>query len=148
MVNIDAMKKPILVNWGKINKEDLDACWAFEQFAGKSLDEAEALFQVNALYYQEALSSMPATAFNFYVKAFVNYITSERACGDADGASSFLHMVVWMLKENRNIIANDTQHLLVRTAEYVANHQWFYEASKDIYGVFPDLYAEILTLTN
>lgn len=140
------MRKPTRVEWGKVNQEDLDAQWAFEQFAGKSLDEAETLFQSNALYYQEALSSMPATAFNFYVKAFVNYITSERACGDADGASSFLHMIIWMLRENRNIIAKEIERLLVRSAESVANNQWFYQADKDIYGLFSDLSAQILML--
>jgi hypothetical protein len=141
------MKIPSIADWGEIDNEDLDAAWAFKQFSGKSLEEAEALFQSNALCYQEDLQSMPATAFNFYAPALVKYLTSERAAGDPDGASSFLHMVIWMLKTRRDIIAPETEKLLVSATEHIAKNQVFYDADVGIYGQFPSLYAEVLSLS-
>lgn len=101
------------------------------------------MFQENALYYQEDLQSMPAAAFNFYAPALVRYITSPQATGDSDGASSFLHMVSWMLKTQRNIISPETEQLLLSAAEQVSRNQTFYEADIGIYGEFPEVYMEI-----
>ena len=142
------MKKLNIADWGEIDQRDLDAAWAYRQFAGKSFDDAEALFQSNALYYQEDLQSMPAAAFNFYAPALVKYLTSERAAGDSDGASSFLHTIIWMLKTRRSIIATETAKLLLSAADHIAKHQQFYDADVSIYGHFSDLYAEILGLSN
>jgi len=141
------MKIPSIADWGEIDKEDLDAVWAYKQFSGKSFEEAEALFQSNALYYQEDLQSMPATAFNFYAPALVKYLTSERAAGDSDGASSFLHTLIWMLKTRRDIIAPETEQLLVSAAEHIAKNQVFYDADIGIYGQFPSLHTKILRLS-
>ena len=101
------------------------------------------MFQENALYYQEDLQSMPASAFNFYAPALVKYITSPQAAGDSDGASSFLKMVSWMLKTQRNIISPETELLLLGAAEQISQNQDFYEADVSIYGEFQDVYAEI-----
>lgn len=137
------MKIPTSSDWGEINRDDLDADWAYKTFLGKSFDEAVAMFQENALNYQEDLQSMPAAAFNFYALALVEYITSPKAAGDSDGASSFLHMVSWMIKTQRNIISPETERLLLGAAEQVSRNQTFYEADTDIYGEFPEVYAEI-----
>jgi hypothetical protein len=142
------MNKPSISDWGEIDKKDLDAAWAFKQFSGKSFEEAEALFQSNALYYQEDLQSMPAAAFNFYAPALAKYLTSERAAGDSDGASSFLHTMVWMFKTRRNIITPETEQLLVSAADHVARNQGFYDADVSIYGQFSSLYSEILSLAS
>ncbi|HKQ39872.1 MAG TPA: hypothetical protein VJ063_17470 [Verrucomicrobiae bacterium] len=47
---------------------DLDGKTAVRHFLGKSLDEAEALFQEASLVYQEDLMFMGASAFRFYVQ--------------------------------------------------------------------------------
>jgi hypothetical protein len=140
------MKIPSRTDWGDIDQNDLDAEWAFKQFFGKSFDEAEAMFQYNALYYQEDLSSMPAAAYNFYAPALVKYLTSDRAVGDADGASSFLNMVAWMLKNRRDIIAPETKEILLKAAEYIAKNQQNYVADDGVYGSFSDVYEEIENL--
>ena len=137
------MKIPTRADWGEIDHDDLDADWACKTFLGKSFDEAVAMFRENALYYQEDLQSMPAFAFNFYAPALVKYITSSQAAGDSDGASSFLHMVSWMLKTRRNIISSETELLLLGAAEQISRNQAFYEADVSIYGEFQDIYAEI-----
>jgi hypothetical protein len=137
------MRIPTGADWGEINHDDLDAAWAYKTFLGKSFNEAVAMFQENALYYQEDLQSMPAAAFNFYAPALVKYITSPQAAGDSDGASSFLHMVSWMLKTQRNIISSDTESLLLAAAEQVSRDQAFYDADVAIYGDFKEEYADI-----
>jgi hypothetical protein len=140
------MPIPSRADWGAIDENDLDAKWAFDTFLGKSFAEAEAMFQSHALHYQEDLQSMPPVPFNFYAPALIRYVTSERARGDADGGSSFLHLVSGLLKSNRPIMHPDTEQALVSAAKQVAERQEFYEADVAIYGYFADAYAEIQQL--
>jgi hypothetical protein len=144
---LDTMQIPSRDDWGQINENDLDAKWAFDAFLGKSFAEAEAMFEKNALYYQEDLQSMPHVPFNYYAPALVKYITSDRAKGDSDGASSFLRLIIWLLKSNRTVMTPQTEQALVAAAEQVAGRQDFYEADLDIYGDFADLYKEISELS-
>jgi hypothetical protein len=65
--------------------EGNDERCAREHFLGKSLDEAEALFRQNALFYEEDLLWMGAPAFRYYVPAFIRYIRSEHSRCDPDG---------------------------------------------------------------
>ena len=140
------MSQPTRADWGDIDETDLDAQCAFKQFFMKSFSEAEEMFQANALYYQEDLQSMPSAAFNFYAPALAKYITSERARGDSDGASSFLHMVVWMLKTARAAIAPEIETVLLDASRRIAKDQQFYGADVDIYGRFSEVCAEIQDL--
>ena len=140
------MKIPSKKEWGVIEKDNLDAEWAFKQFAGKSLDDAEKMFRENALYYQEDLLSMPSVAFNFYAPVFAKYILSEYAESDSDGASSFLHMIIELLQMNRTLATPETLKLLLNTAKTVSNKQNYYDANIDIYGEFPELYNRIMQL--
>ena len=133
------MKTPSRTDWGSIDSEDLDAEWAFKQFYGKSFDEAEAMFQENALYYQEDLQSMPYIPFNFYAPALAKYLTSKRASCDADGASSFL-------QTRPEVISEKTREVFVSVSSNIARNQQYYDADVDIYGNFSDLYAQIQKL--
>jgi hypothetical protein len=129
---------PTRAEWGQVDPDDLDAHWAFEQFLGKSFADAEDLFATNALYYGEALESMPPIPFNFYACALARYLTSNRARGDADGASSFLNRLAWILQTRPEIVFAETKATLLSTAEHVAANQAFYEASESIYKRFPE----------
>jgi hypothetical protein len=137
------MQIPSRADWGDIDKNDLDAQWAFDTFLGKSFSEAEAMFAGNALYYQEDLQSMPAVPFNFYAPALIKYITFGRAKGDSDGASSFLHLVIWLLKSRRGILGAEMERALLAAAGHVARRQDFHGADISIYGNFADLDGEI-----
>lgn len=137
------MKTPSAADWGVINYEDLDAEWAFKTFFGKSMHEADLMFQRNAFQYQEDLQSMPAIPFNFYVHALIRYITSPHAAGDSDGASSFLHLIASLLKSNPSIIYPETRTALLKTAFTVSQQQMYYEADISIYGSFTETYALI-----
>lgn len=140
------MTIPDRADWGEIDENDLDANYAFKQFFGKSRSEAEQMFQRNALHYQEDLQSMPAEPFNFYAPVFAKYILSKNARGDSDGASSFLHLVAWMLKSNPDVMARETKTLLVDVAGRISRNQAFYDADEDIYGNFIEVYLEIKNL--
>ena len=129
---------PTRADWGQLDPQDLDAQWALEQFLGKSFGDAEELFATNALYYGEALQSMPTIPFNFYARALARYLTSEKARGDADGASSFLRTLTWILETRPDIIDPDTSAKLMSAAEHVAANQPFYGASVSIYKRFPE----------
>jgi hypothetical protein len=141
------MQIPTREDWGQVNEADLDAKWAFDTFLGKSFAEAEAMFQENALHYQEDLQSMPRVPFNYYTPALIKYVTSERAKGDSDGASSFLRLIIWLLKSNREVISPGTEQQLLAAAAHVAERQDFYAADASIYDDFRDLYREIQELS-
>jgi len=140
------VKPPTRAEWGEIDNNDLDAKWAFKQFCGKSFAQAESLFQLNALHYQEDLGSMPKSVFNFYAPAFASYLESECSAGDADGASSFLHLLVWIYETHRDILDSETETTLLKTADRIAQNQRFYDTDVDLYGRFSDLNKEIKKL--
>lgn len=142
------MSIPSRSDWGELDVRDLDAKSALESFVGKSFSEAESMFRSNALYYQEELQSLPVIPFNFYAPALVSYLMSDSAKGDSDGASSFLHMLAWMFKSNRQVIAPQTQTILLEAANRIAQRQEFYDATEHIYGKFADIYSEIRRLVN
>ncbi len=137
------MNGPSQEEWGNINKNSLDEYCAYSHFYTKSFDEAVDMFAKNALYHQEDLTYMPIKPFNFYVKAFVKYILSNKAKGDADGASSFLDMVEWKLETEADIISSDIKKLLIETSKKVSTNQQFYDADQDIYGDFLEKYEKI-----
>jgi hypothetical protein len=140
------MRIPNAADWGELDTDDLDAQHAFTQFFGKSLQEAKLLFEKNALFYQEDLQSMPAAPFNFYAPALVEYLKSEKSRGDSDGASSFLHMFLWILQSNKEVVSEQTRALLFDTSARIAERQSFYDADVDIYGEFSDLFEQIKAL--
>lgn len=137
------MPIPSRADWGEIDEDDIELQWTFNEFFGKSFSEAEAMFECNALNYQEDLVPMPAVPFNFYAPALANYITSLRAKGDSDGASSYLEMVLWMFKTRNEIIYPETKEMLLEAARQVANKQEFFGACAEIYGCFADRFIEI-----
>ena len=137
---------PTRNDWGEIHSTALDAQWALKQFLGKSFEEAKAMFADNALNRQEDLQYMPAVPFNFYAPALANYLSSDQSRGDSDGASSFMHMLIWTLETRREIISPSVKEILILTAERVASRQAFYDADVSIYGRFSDLHSKIQRL--
>lgn len=87
---------------------------------------------------------MPSIAFNYYAPVFAKYILSNTAKGDSDGASSFLHLVIELVEANRSLATEETEQTLIAAAQKVAMRQVFYDADRDIYGDFSDLYDRII----
>ncbi len=65
---------------------------------------------------------MPEIPFNYYAPVFAGYLLSPDALGDSDGASSYLHMIITHLKNQRSLIAPDTLDIL-NTAGVVSKQQ-------------------------
>src|SRR5688572_29797752 len=85
--------------------EGNDERCAREHFLGKSLDDAEALFRKNALYYEEDLLWMGAPAFRYYVPAFIRYIQSDHSSGDPDAINCFAGLVERRSERRRDVAA-------------------------------------------
>lgn len=78
----------------------LDERAAVEHFLGKDLQQAEALFRENFLFYQEDLMWMGPRAFSFYVEAAITYLLSSAANRDAEAVASFCSVAEFRLERD------------------------------------------------
>lgn len=117
-----------------INVHDsLDERSACENFLGKSLQEAEALFVENSLQYQEDLMFMGAAGFRFYVQAAINYIQSEAAIGDSDMINCFAGLLEHRLEfEAEELVA--VAPMLSAVCRYILEHYDKFDLTPKIYG--------------
>jgi hypothetical protein len=104
----DRQERPMrLPSADEINVFDsLDERHAVKVFLGKDLQQAEAIFRENFLYYQEDLMWMGPKAFVFYVPAVLNYLRSADSDGDADAARSFCSLIEFRLDWEAGEIAD------------------------------------------
>ena len=113
--------------------EDLDGRNAQENFLGKTLEEAEAMFREASLVYQEDLMFMGAVAFRFYVRAAIGYIHSSSSAGDSDFINCFAGILgfrfKWEPEELRPIAAQ-----LSAICAHVIEHYGEFDADPAIYG--------------
>ena len=113
--------------------ENLEGQSAEEHFHGKSLEEAEALFCENSLYYQEDLMFMGAPAFCFYVQAAISYIQSAAATEDSDIVNSLASILDHRLQfEAKELIGVAAQ--LASVCRYILEHYDRFALTPDIYG--------------
>jgi len=124
---------------------DPDAAEAYQNFYGKTLTEAFALFEENALYYQEDIMFMPVNCFRYYVHSYIDYLLSDLSKGNSDGANCFFGIV-----EIRNEdIKSSSQELRDRIREVLqhlgARQNWF-EALPEVYGDFRKRSEECLNM--
>lgn len=70
------MQIPSLIEISPTNLLDLDEKVAYQHFFGKSLAEAEQLFD-EAHFYVEDLGWMGRNAFDYYVCAYVDHLSSQ-----------------------------------------------------------------------
>lgn len=71
----------------------LDGEYAVKMFLGRTLNEAEKLFQENGLCRQEDLMWMGPVGFVFYFPAALRYLKSSESSGDSDFASSMVSLL-------------------------------------------------------
>ena len=113
--------------------DDLDGRHAVQNFLGKSLAEAEALFRQNSLFYQEDLMFMGAPAFRFYAQAAISYIQSEAATGDADMIHCFAGILEHRLKSESGELAS-VGALLASACRYILEHYARFEVKRESHG--------------
>src|SRR5258706_7209530 len=126
-----------------INVHDsLDERSACEHFLGKSLQQAEALFRQNSLYYQEDLMFMGASAFRFYVQAAISYIRSEASDGDSDIISCISSILEHRLEfEAKELVLVAPK--LASVCRYILEHYDRFHLTPEING---DLQTRFLAL--
>ena len=124
-------------------EQDLDAAYAFKLFFGKTTHEVTKHFSGgHAIERASELQFMPRKAFQYYVFAFSEYLTSAAAAGDSDAASPFLHLLL----ERERIDPGSVKEVfseLAPTVDFIAANQAHFDADTNIYGSFLDLAVEI-----
>jgi hypothetical protein len=123
----------------------LDIPYAYAHFFGKSLPEAVALFEDNAIYYEEDLVFMPRPCLDYYIDAYIEYLMSERSKADSDGASCFFGLVQ-MRHDDINTFTSGTVARTKTVLRRLATHQAWYEAVPEIYGDFAKKAEQTLKL--
>ncbi|WP_374585315.1 hypothetical protein [Pseudoduganella sp.] len=120
-------------------ENDWDARYAHEGLFGKSVEQVQHLFEErNPLSLAEDLHFMPYAAFQYYIFAFAQFLLSDSAPGESDAASAFLNLLITRESEEPGSVS-ELYAQLKPTVEFVATHQWYFDADLDIYGSFEDL---------
>jgi len=131
--------------WARIN-DDIDVRNVHAFWFGKSLDEVQGFFAGGqSLQRGDELLFMPRRAFQFYVFAFAQYVMSENAIGDPDGASSFLATLAARETDDPGSVSQIYESLRP-TVEFVADSQARFAAGHDTYGDFRERAAELARL--
>ncbi len=122
------------------------ALCAHDYWFGKSLDAMQQEFSDGrSVMRGNELVFMPRRVFQFYVFAFAKYVMSDAAVGDPDAASCFLNYLI--ARETRDPgSVSQVYALLEPTITFVAASQARFDASREIYGDFADMAAELAAL--
>jgi len=122
---------------------DLDSKWAHGLYFGKKTSEVLEHFE-GGLGIERAseLAFLPRKVFQYYVFAFVEYLRSPAAAGDSDAASPFLHLLLERERQDPGSVAEIYAELDPHV-EFVAAHQEYFDADRDIYGDFTQHAAAI-----
>ena len=113
--------------------DSLDERRACEHFLGKTVEQAEALFRENSLYYQEDLMWMGPVAFCYYVHAAINYIRSEAATGDSAIISCLASLLAFRL-EHQSPQLKPVAQPLAAVCGYILEHYHRFDLTPEIFG--------------
>ena len=122
---------------------DLDAECAYRNFNGKSHAEAAEMFVESPLVYQEDLMWMPLSCFQFYVRAYIEYLKSDKSIDDPDASNSFLPLVTFRLHQIRRL-PDELKTEILDAVRFLGDNQQRYGADTEIYGSFRDHAKRIL----
>ena len=112
--------------------DDLDGRVACEHFLGKSLDEAEALFRENDIYYQSDLMWMGAPAFRFYLPAVFQFVRHQT--GDiSDFISHFAGTLEFRLEHEAGELTPVASQL-AEFCSYIIDHWSRFSEGTEAYG--------------
>ena len=131
---------PTREEWGDL-KADLDVEFGFQEFGGKTIEEAAPLFADNPIERASELQFTPPAVFNYYIFAFAAAATDTISRGQSDLASCFLKLVRDRAVEQPETLAVVWQRLLPALV-IVSEQQSFYDADPNIYGSFASLRHE------
>jgi hypothetical protein len=117
---------------------DMDVTYAHRLMFGKTVAEViEHFAGARSIERSSELLYMPRRAFQYYVLAFVDYLASDEAREDSDGASTFLGLLLNREEKDPGSVAQIWESL-APTVEFVATHRTYFDADTNIYGDFPE----------
>ena len=119
---------------------ELDANHAYRMFNGKSHEQAVEMFNKMPFFYQEDVMWMPLPCFKFYVRAYIQYLLSDKSIDDPDSSNSFIGIVGFRLNEIRHL-DEKLKNEIFSTVQFIADNQLRFDADEEIYGSF-QLYAD------
>jgi hypothetical protein len=116
-----------------INVHDsLDERSACEHFLGKTIEQAEALFRENFLFYQEDLMWMGPAAFRYYIQAAINYIQSEASTGDSAIVNCLTSLLEFRLEQESSEL-EPVAEKLAALCGYILDHYRRFDLAPDLY---------------
>jgi hypothetical protein len=122
---------------------DLDATYAHKLLYGREISEVLDLFRGGrGIERASELAFMPRKAFQYYIFAFVEYLRSEAAAGDSDGASPFLRLLIERESRDPGSVT-EIYAEIAPTIDFVVASQDFFDADPTIYGDFAELGTKI-----
>lgn len=111
--------------------DSLDERCGCKHFLGKNLEEAEALFRENSLYYEGNLMWMGIVAFRYYLAAVDKYIRSEAA--DSEFVACFSSTLEFRLEYERGGLA-PVAGRLADLCGYILQHWTRFAEDVEAYG--------------
>jgi hypothetical protein len=137
---MNEQRPPTREEWGDL-KADLDIEFGYQEFGGKTVEEAAPIFAESPVERASELQFTPPAVFNYYVFAFATAATDEGSRGQPEVASAFLKLVRDRAVEQPETLSAVWPQLLPAVAA-VSGRQAFYGADPGTYGSFPGLRAE------
>ena len=132
------LRVPGAMEWSGY-EADLDVRDAHRMMFGKRIEDVQQYFgDVHSISRADELLFMPRGAFQYYVLAFAEFVSSERARGDSDSASSFLRLLLAREERDPGSVSCIYDEL-VPAVEFVAEDQPRFQAAPEIYGDFREL---------
>ena len=124
-------------------QDDLDVRYMHGLFFSKSIDDVQDYFVGGrAIERSSELLFAPRPVFQYYIQAFAKFLLSERAVGESDAASPFLHLLENREEKDPGSV-REIFSSLVECVDYVARNQDYFDADIDIYGDFNEQAARI-----
>lgn len=121
----------------------LDGRYAIEHFYGKTLEQAEELFEVGwSLDYALDLLWMEPIGFRFYIQAAIRYCLSERATGDSDVISAMAGTISYW-QECRPVELIPCARLVADFCGAVYQQFDRYDADPQFYGGLRERYRRL-----
>jgi hypothetical protein len=137
---MNEQRPPTREEWGDL-KADLDVEFGFQEFGGKTIEEAVPIFAENPIERASELQFTPPAVFNYYVFAFAAAATAATSQGRADLASSFLDLVRGRAVDQPETLAPVWPQLIPDLIT-VVEQQSFYDADPAVHGSFASVLQE------
>ena len=117
---------PTKEHWGRVWGGS-DEGYAFDHFYGKTLEEAEDMIHDAPQLYWGDFLYMPKVPFQFYLNAFIKYLSSERSRYDFDAANSFINLIKIQLDLGYGDWMEDDWQSIYKMLNHLADQQEFYD---------------------